>query len=302
MIHSNICESEKLSLVSYPAETLYYRLLTRVDDNGNFTANPRVVFGQCMTLREDMTPKKVESLLEELATVTESGKKPLIEFYDAGGDRWLHITKFEDFQYLRPDRTATIKFPAHPNQMGPVVPTTVNQTETSGKPNGNQGWPKLSKEKLSKEKESEESFGLPPGPQGGPQSGHEWKRLATRFREVLGKFASKTKSNQKTYADFCTQYGEDKVIEVFEEWATQNKSWLVDKDNALYFFWRSLPENVEAVEAEQERKSSLVPPSITEEQKSFLETQDQERTLKVQEAEKEAEKEKAEIAASRDTI
>lgn len=250
MLHSNICESEKLAAVSYPAEALYYRLLTRVDDNGNFSADPRIVYGQCMTLREDMTPKKVAALLEELSTVAGKDKKPLIEFYDVDGDRWLHFTKFEDFQYLRPDRTATIKFPVHPNQMGPKVPSTVNQRYTNGKPSAVNGSPNIREEKLSKENEREDNPSLGSG---------NWKTLAIRFREILGKFISSTKTNKQRYAEFCSRFGEEKILDVFNQWADQNKGWVAEKGDALHFFWRELPELVEAVASEQKQQEPEIP-------------------------------------------
>lgn len=269
MLHSNICDSEKLAAISYQAETLYYRLLTRVDDNGNFSADPRIVFGQCMTLREDMTPKKVAGLLDELATVTGKDKKPLIEFYETDGDRWLHFTKFEDFQYLRPDRQATVKFPTHPNQMGPKVASVVNQRYTNGKPEvaneslvnqrytndtalAENGWPKIREEKLSKENESEESSSptFSPG---------NWKTLAIRFRSVIGKFISSTKTNKQKYTEFCNQYGEDRVLSAFDDWAGQNKSWLAEKSDALFFFWKELPDLIEAVASVQKEQEPEIP-------------------------------------------
>ena len=67
MIHANICESRKLSTISLAAETLYYRLLTRVDDDGNFTAEARIVLGQCAPMRKDWNETMITGLLEELA-------------------------------------------------------------------------------------------------------------------------------------------------------------------------------------------------------------------------------------------
>lgn len=290
MLHSNICESEKLAAISYQAETLYYRLLTRVDDNGNFSADPRIVFGQCMTLREDMTPKKVAGLLDELATITGKDKKPLIEFYETDGDKWLHFTKFEDFQYLRPDRQATVKFPEHPTQMGPKVASVVNQRYTNGKPmvanedmvnqmatndtaSAVNGWPKIREEKLSKENEREENSSPTFG------SGN-WKTLAIRFRGVIGKFISSTKTNKQKYIEFCNQYGEDRVLSVFDGWADQNKSWLAEKADALFFFWKELPDLVEAVSSEQKQVEPEIPEAAVE--KAMVSSQT-ERTNEVQE-------------------
>jgi len=51
-----------------------------------------------------------------------------------------------------------------------------------------------------------------------------WKTLAIRFRGVIGKFISSTKTNKQKYTEFCNQYGEDKILSVFDGWADQNKS------------------------------------------------------------------------------
>ena len=131
MIHSNICESKKLSTVSYAAETLYYRLLSRVDDDGNFTAEPRVILGQCLPFRTDQDAESVEELLQELATVTNGEKQPLISFYFVDEDRYLHINRFQDFQYLRPDRTAVAVYPTHPQS---VEKSTLGERKDNGLP------------------------------------------------------------------------------------------------------------------------------------------------------------------------
>jgi len=88
-----------------------------------------------------------------------------------------------------------------------------------------------------------------------------WKTLAIRFRGALGKFISSTKTNKQKYAEFCSQYGEDAVLKVFDEWIGQNKSWLSEKDDALFFFWKNLPELIEAVSSEKEQQE----PEISEE-------------------------------------
>lgn len=275
MIHSNICDSEKLATVSYAAEALYYRLLTRVDDNGNFTADARIVYGQCVPLREDMTPKKVQVLLEELAT-NGGAKAALIQFYEIDGDKFLHITKFEDFQYLRNDRMATVKYPVHPNFMGPTVPsqppTTVNQGDTTGIPEGGIGWQKISKEKLREEKIREEKISkesagnasgdscsqneLPAIVEGG---GCDWKMLGAHFQRAFrGKFASKTKRNQAEYQRVCALYGEALVLAAFDRWAEQNASWAIAKTDPLFFFWKQLPEAAEAAKMDAEDKQASV--------------------------------------------
>lgn len=261
MIHSNICESEKLSTISYAAETLYYRLLTRVDDNGNFTADPRTVFGQCMVLREDMNPKKISALLDELATVSGKDKKPLIEFYETNGDRYLHINKFEDFQYLRPDRFASIKHPEHPAEMGPTVVPSVNRRYTSGKPAVNLaalvnprdtgGIPvvnqrfTLSKEneKLSEEK-IEENEKLETGSDSFGQG--TFKNISIQYSSYFGVGHSKSKIHKEKYYKACQKYGEDQVLSYFKRWAESN-SWFKQKrdTNGLNLFWSQMEDMIE---------------------------------------------------------
>jgi len=86
-----------------------------------------------------------------------------------------------------------------------------------------------------------------------------WKTLAIRFRGALGKFISSTKTNKQKYAEFCSQYGEDAVLKVFDEWIDQNKSWLSEKDDALFFFWKNLPELIDAVSSEKEQQEPEIP-------------------------------------------
>lgn len=159
MLHSNICESKKLSTVSYAAETLYYRLLSKSDDDGNFSAEPRVVLGQCMPFREELVASDVEKMLQELATTTNGDKMPLISLYEVRGDRYLHINRFKDFQYIRPDRTATAICPTHPEKIEESILTKRqrNGLPTSGLPPAESGKP------------SAES-GLPPAENGWPKS------------------------------------------------------------------------------------------------------------------------------------
>jgi uncharacterized protein YdaU (DUF1376 family) len=86
-----------------------------------------------------------------------------------------------------------------------------------------------------------------------------WKTLAIRFRGVIGKFISSTKTNKQKYSEFCNQYGEDRILSAFDDWAGQNKSWLAEKGDALFFFWKELPDLIEAVSFEQEKQEPEIP-------------------------------------------
>lgn len=228
MIHSNICESKKLSEISLAAETLYYRLLTRADDDGNFTADPRIVLGSCAPLRKEWNEELVLGLLEELSTLTIGDKKPLIQFYNKEGDKFLHITKFEEFQYLRPDRTAIVKFPTHPARMGASL---VNQRYTGDATMSGPREEKLSEVKLREEKRSECGF----------------KNLAVRYRKAFHVNLSHGEIQKKSYSDACSQFGEETVLEKFEAWAPDNM-WIKERrhTNGLRQFYDSLPAMIEA--------------------------------------------------------
>lgn len=239
MIHSNICESKKLAEISLAAETLYYRLLTRVDDDGNFTADPRIVLGLCAPLRKEWDEKLVLGLLEELGTLTIGDKKPLIQFYMKDGDKFLHITKFEDFQYLRPDRTATVKFPTHPARMGASL---VNQRYTA---DATMSGPREEKEREVKTREEK-------------RSDCDFKNLSVRYRKAFHVTLSHGEIQKKSYSDACSQFGEETVLEKFESWAPENM-WIKERrhTNGLRQFYDSLPGIIEAdtaIQAEDDQK------------------------------------------------
>lgn len=231
MIHSNICESKKLSEISLAAETLYYRLLTRADDDGNFTADPRIVLGQCAPLRKEWHEKIVLELLEELSTITVGDKKPLIQFYTKDGDKFLHITRFEEFQYLRPDRVPTVKFPTHPTRMGESL---VNQRYVNGMtmPNLKERKEKLSEDKLREEKVTTTS---------------DFRNIAVRYRKSFQVTLSHGTMQKDSYAKACLEYGEDVVLKKFESWAPDNM-WIKEKrhTNGLRQFYEALPAMIEA--------------------------------------------------------
>ena len=251
MLHSNICESKKLSTVSVEAETLYYRILTRVDDDGNFTADPRVVSGQCVPLR-GWTADRVQKLMEELAAVTGGEKRPLIQFYTKDGDKYLHITKFEDFQYLRPDRPATVKFPTHPSRFGMSL---VNQRYTTAQPMTDNDGQCQGKDKLSKDKISESSA---------PGSGN-FKNFKTAYRRAFRKRLSSGDLQRREYAEACRQFGEDTVLARFEEWQAENQ-WVADyQTNGLKKFYEALPEMVEEDKEVAEAQLTQEPVSNTAE-------------------------------------
>lgn len=244
MLHSNICESEKLGLVSYAAETLYYKLLTRVDDNGNFTADPRIIYGQCMVMREDQSPTNVTKLLIELANVSgiQMESRPLIQFYMAGNEKYLHITKFEDFQYLKNDRPATLKCPTHPIEVGISLTNGGFHPESERNPDG---IPKLSEVKVSKD-----NYGLISN----SFSGGIWKFIASRYVSYFGISPAGRKTDKEQYDKICRLYGEDKVLEIFDRWASGREDLKKNKW-ALQYFYKDIEAEIEGDQIRAERET-----------------------------------------------
>jgi hypothetical protein len=261
MIHSNICESKKLSAVSYAAETLYYRLLSRVDDDGNFTAEPRLVLGQCMPFREDQDADMVEEMLQELSTVTDGDKQPLISFYTSGGDRYLHINRFQEFQYLRPDRTAVAVCPTHPQA---IENSTLTKRKDDGLPVAFNSHQPQSGGRYTKDGLPHDESGLPLAEMVGSnqinvksnqnKSNHDagdFKNLKVRYRKAFNTRLSGSKNTRQKYTEACQRFSEETVLEMFEHWA-EGASWIKNlaADGKLYSdglnkFYDQLPELIE---------------------------------------------------------
>lgn len=117
MIHEEICESEKLARVSLGAEVLWTRILSRVDDNGNYDGDPLVVYANCLRFKDGVTVKDVEKWIKELVDIRSDDSFGLLSEYIVKGRKYLHVTKFRDHQDLRDDKTRTINFPPHPDSI-----------------------------------------------------------------------------------------------------------------------------------------------------------------------------------------
>lgn len=113
MIHDNIINSHKVNALSPWAEVLWMRLLTVVDDNGNYYADSMRVFANCLPEKKGATEKITKQAIQELRDVG------LIVEYEAEERRYLHLVKFHKFQTLRRDRPVTVYFPTHPREAGP---------------------------------------------------------------------------------------------------------------------------------------------------------------------------------------
>jgi hypothetical protein len=93
----------------------------------------------------------------------------------------------------------------------------------------------------------------------GPSKPADWKALALRHRAAFKKKAAVAFRDQ--YLAACDKYGEDVVLQCFDEWAANNKDWMIEKGfkEPLRLFFKILPEEaVDTMElntAEQEQKA-----------------------------------------------
>lgn len=276
LLHSNICTSKKLSSVSHEAENLYYRLLTLVDDDGNFPAHPNIVHGQCMSLRVGMTPEIVKVLLEELAEPDENGETLLL-FYNIKSDRYLHFTRFHDFQVFRGDRNPYLAYPTHPKELGSTLKggkPVVNQWYTNGKPSGTNGKPVVNHSAQMvtdcsriEEKRIEENTNRSGGHVGFGFG--DWKTMRVKYNTLMGTSHANSQKCKDEFQEACQTYGEEFVLSEFETWARGDGRWIVEspkstratKSFGLHHFYKLLPELLEVrknIQADQtSQKESL---------------------------------------------
>lgn len=95
-LYPSFINGKRICAVSMEAEAFFWRLTAVVDDFGNFHGEAALIRSETQGRRE-FTLKQIERWLEELASKTVS-ERPLVEFYDAGSDVYLHIVDFELFQ------------------------------------------------------------------------------------------------------------------------------------------------------------------------------------------------------------
>jgi hypothetical protein len=111
MLRENCLESKKLATATHAACNLWFRLLVKVDDYGNFLDDPAVIKTACFLWRAGMKNSFVKELIDELQSVG------LLSRYEVNNERFIHIERFEDFQELRYEKVARfprLLEPGHP--------------------------------------------------------------------------------------------------------------------------------------------------------------------------------------------
>jgi hypothetical protein len=113
MLKRNVSTSRKLAeLKSDSARLLWTWMLPHLDVAGRFSGEPSVVKGAIVPRLKHLTEEKVGQLLLELHEVG------LVRLYAIGGERYIEVSRFEDFQNLRTDRESESRIPEPPDIKG----------------------------------------------------------------------------------------------------------------------------------------------------------------------------------------
>ena len=127
-----IRDSETIDILPPMAEILYYRLLVTVDDYGRYDGRPQMVKSACFPIKDEITAKKAEILLVDLA------KAGLVLLYEVAGKPYIQMLKWDN----KP-RAVVSNFPAPTDgcmqtyadvcNTNTDAPLTVTETKTETK-------------------------------------------------------------------------------------------------------------------------------------------------------------------------
>jgi hypothetical protein len=109
MLHDRICESEKIDKLSAEEERLYTRLLTHLDDYGNYPADPQSIRTACFPRKKKWNNRAIQFWLDRLVAVG------LASYYEVQGERFVHFERFEHFQTLK---HFNARYPRHSDDRG----------------------------------------------------------------------------------------------------------------------------------------------------------------------------------------
>lgn len=128
MLRENCLESKKLATATHAACNLWFRLLVKVDDYGNFLDDSAVIKTACFLWRAGMKNSFVKELIDELQSVG------LLSRYEVNNERFIHLERFEDFQELRYEKVARF-----PRLLEPCNPPTEVSTPPCPPAKSNRG-------------------------------------------------------------------------------------------------------------------------------------------------------------------
>lgn len=124
MLRDGIIDSRRVNRLSEPAEILYRRLMSVVDDYGRFECDLDVIRARCFPLQLDRWPiSKIDACLEEISPVdyrespgetVDHCEPPLITVYSVGRKKYIQINNFGQRVQSKP------KYPEPPEPFSTV--------------------------------------------------------------------------------------------------------------------------------------------------------------------------------------
>ena len=97
-LRPGITDSDKWNSVSEPAQNLFIRLLTRVDDFGRFDGRPAVIVGSVYSVWNALNPMSARCPHDVSVMLSELYRSGLIILYENGGKRFLQLEQWTERQ------------------------------------------------------------------------------------------------------------------------------------------------------------------------------------------------------------
>lgn len=95
-LRPSITNSERWNSVSWQAQSLFIRVLTLVDDFGQYDARPAVLWGQCFQIWNTSNPDQAVELQQVALMLQQLAAADLIELYEAEGKKFLQVTQWKE--------------------------------------------------------------------------------------------------------------------------------------------------------------------------------------------------------------
>ncbi|MFV0497940.1 MAG: hypothetical protein ACK5L0_07235 [Candidatus Fimivivens sp.] len=108
ILKESICYSDDIDCLTPFEETVFYRLMVRVDDYGRLDARPTFLCSQLFTTRTDITQAQIECAIDRLAALG------LIACYRVADKPYLYICSWQQHQRLRCTKE---KYPPPPQKV-----------------------------------------------------------------------------------------------------------------------------------------------------------------------------------------
>ena len=107
ILKESICYSDDIDCLTAFEETVFYRLMVRVDDFGRMDARPAFLCSQLFASRTDIAGARLSAAIDRLAEVG------LIALYTVADKPYLYLVSWQKHQRLRSTRE---KYPAPPKE------------------------------------------------------------------------------------------------------------------------------------------------------------------------------------------